>query len=106
MQTPQTRLPPFPQMLGNGTLDFLHQSCSGDSDYATPFHESSEVAQVEIIRAVIHKGINAHDRVEELRREGQRARVRAHREHALFDTGISNSLEVLRVAEPQVGGPN
>src|SRR5207247_6139528 len=58
-----------------------------------------------IIRAVIHKRVNAHDGVEELGGEWQGPCVRVDRENPVLYAGIADPLEVLGDAEPQVSGP-
>ena len=98
--------PPLAKMLGNRAVDLPHQPGPGDSDRAARLHEPGEVVQVQVVRAVVEERVDAHDGVEELRGERQRPGVGVDREHAVLDAGIPDALEVLRGAEPQVGGPD
>jgi hypothetical protein len=93
-------------MIGNWAFDFLHQSGSGDAQSATRFQESRQVDEIEVIRAIVGKRIDADHRVEELRGERQCARVRVDGEDAFGNAGVSNPQEILSRAEPKVGGPN
>src|SRR5439155_6452565 len=93
-------------MLGRSPLDFSHQPSTGNSHWAARLHKPCEVVQVQIIRPVVRKAIDAHDSVEELSGERQRPGVRMNRKHAVFDPGIPNTLHVLRGAEPEVRCPN
>jgi len=58
------------------------------------------------VRPIVNEGIDADDRVEELVCERQRPSVCMDRKNAIFDARIPDALEILRGAEPQVGGPN
>src|SRR5262249_18428977 len=98
--------PPFAQVLGDGALDLAHESGARDADPAAGLHEASEVAEVQVVRSKIRKCVDAHDRIEELGREWQRASVGVDREHAVVDARVADALEVLRSAEPQVDGPH
>ena len=106
MQAPEILGPPLAKMVGKRTFDFPHQPGTRNSHLAARLHEPSEVVQVQVVRPVVEEGVNAHDGVEEVRGERQRPGVRMDREHAVLDAGIPDALEVLRGAEPQVGGPD
>src|SRR5437667_2306235 len=92
-------------MLGNRTLDLPHQSGASDPHQAARLHEPGEGVEIQIIRAVIHKRVNAHDGVEELGGEWQGPCARVDRENPVLYAGIAAPLEVLADAEPQVSGP-
>src|SRR4030095_16050832 len=106
MQAPDVLSPPLAKMLGNEALDFMHQPGTRNSHRPIRFNKPSQVVQVQIVRPVIEEGIDAHDSVEELRGERQRSGVCMDRKHAVLDAGITDALDVLRRAEPEVGCPN
>ena len=93
-------------MIGKRAFDFPHQSRACDSDLAAGLHKPGEVVQVQIVRPVVIEGIDADDRVEEVRSEGKRPRVGVKRKHAVLDARIADALEVLRRAEPEVRSPH
>ena len=53
MQAPEILGPPLAKMLGNGTVDFLHQPGPGNSDLAARLHKPGEVVQVQVVRPVV-----------------------------------------------------
>ena len=91
---------------GTGVVDLLHEPGAGDAHRAARFHEPGEVVQVQVVRAVVEERVDRHDGVEELRGERQRAGIGVDREDAVLDAGVPDALQVLRGAEPQVGGPD
>src|SRR5262249_41469546 len=98
--------PPFAEVFGDGAIEFMHQPRSDDCHEAFRLHESSEITEIKVVRAVIHKRINAHYCVKKVRREWQLPRIRVNWEHARLYVGISNALEIFRGAKPKVRGPN
>ena len=93
-------------MVRNGTFDLLHQPGPCDTEQAARLQKASQIVQIQIIGPVVDERIDAHDRVEELRGERQRSRIRVDRKHAIVDVGIPHALKVVRGTEPQVGGPH
>ena len=107
MDGPEILGPPFLEVLGNRTIDFLHQACSRNSDYAARLHELREVIEVQVVgSAAVREGIDADDRVEELGRERQGSGVGVNRKDAILDGRVPHALESLRDVVPQVGGPD
>src|SRR5205807_1741056 len=88
--------PPPLKVIGNRTVDLLHQPRPGDRYRATRLHEPREVVQIQVVRAVVEERVDRHDRVEELRGEWQRPRISVDREHAVLDAGVPDPPQVLR----------
>ena len=102
----QSWRPPRPKVLRHRSLDLLDDAGAGDADRPAGLHEMREVVQIQIVGAVVRERVDRDDGVEELGRKRQRPRIRVNRKHAVVDTGIADPLDVLRGAEPQVGGPH
>ena len=88
--------PPRLKMIRNLAFEFPHKPSPSDSDCSACFHKLSQVTQVQVVRAVVEKGINTHDRVEKLGGEWQRSRVGMNWEDAVVNIRIPDSLYVLR----------
>src|SRR5262245_7041246 len=106
MQTPQIMRPPVLKVFWHFTIDFLHQPCARNSDQTLRLYKTGEVIQVEIICPIVDEGIDADDRVEEIRGERQFPRIRVDWIDAVLDACVADSLEVLRGAEPKISRPN
>ena len=57
VNAPHVLSPPRSQMLGKWVAELLHQSGSSNPDRSTRFHEVRDVAEIQIIRAVMEKGV-------------------------------------------------
>src|SRR5439155_12411382 len=86
--------PPLAKVRGNRAVHLAHQSGAGDPDRAARLDEPGEVAQVQVVRAVIDEGIDGDDGVEEFRGERQRPRVGVDGKDPVLDAGIPDALEV------------
>jgi hypothetical protein len=106
VEGPQILGPPRSQMFGNSPFDLSNQSGPGDADGCAWLYELSEVIQVQVIRPVVVKGVDAHDGVEEAGGKRQRPGIGVDREHAVLYPGILDALNVLCGANPQVGRPH
>ena len=93
-------------MIGNVPVEFLHQRGAGDPNLTARFHKSRQVVQVQIVGAVVHERVEAHDRIEERRRERQRPGIRMDWEDGAIDSSVASALEIVRCAEPQIRRPD
>src|SRR5262249_34842150 len=93
-------------MIGKLPFELLNQSCPGHADLTTWLHKMSEVVQVQVVRPKIVEGVHAHNGVKEIAGKRQGPSVRMQRKHAVPYADVSDALQVLRSADPQVRGPN
>ena len=100
------RSPPLGQVPGDRVVNLAQEPGQGDAHRTARLDEPGEVVQVQVVRAVVHEGVDGHDGVEESLGERQRPGVGADREDAVLDAGVPNPLDVLRGAEPQVRRPD
>src|SRR5262245_21319675 len=106
MQAPEILGPPLPEMFGNGVVELVHQSSAGNSERTRGFYEASQVVQIGVIGPVVREGIDGDDGVKEFIGEWQRPGLGVDREDPILDAGVTNPLNVLGGAEPQIGRPD
>src|ERR1041385_3970685 len=93
-------------MFRRRTVELLHQAGAGNSDRRVRLHEVREIVEVEVVRPEIRERVDAGNRIEEFRREGERVGIGMQWKHAVLDAGVAKALNVLRGAYPQIDGPN
>ena len=95
-------------MLRHGAVHFLHQTGTSDGDHAARFHEAREVAEIQVVGAVVHEGVDGDDDVEECVRKRQRARIGVNWNYAglgtLEETWFTFSFSPITDESGGVGG--
>ncbi len=92
-------------MSRNVALDLFDKTGPRDGHEAARLYEPGQITQIVIIGAEVRESVDRHDGVKEVCREGQSASVCVDGIYVSRDIGISNSLQIFRRAEPQIGGP-